>query len=308
MKMAVAFLNVLSKGAFIMYLARIRTDYNTRQKTLVSVGYIKELDGKKENDDEKSKTGDEVDEVERITILLIKDVLESMGRSKDKDNVVALLQSHLITTNNDILALTKEYCSEIELPWGLVIALKSKIRSYNVQLDDPWSMQVNPKQTEVTFSAPHIARNAKKINTVARRQSSKETDIRDDMSDMASRNLGYPSSSFSDTHSTFSRDSRGGPSIATPRSSHSPSRYGETPTQNSISFGDNQTDEMKALFTEHQKTVNVQVDECRKFVEFSMDKILGVIEQKLVTASPPHAATPGFAHANIPPAAAPSAA
>jgi hypothetical protein len=303
MKMAVAFLNVLSKGAFIMYLARIRTDYNTRQKTLVSVGYVKELDGKKEHDDE-NKTGAD-DEVDRITCLLIKDVLESMGRSKDRDNVVVLLQSHLITTNNDILALTKEYCSEIELPWGFVIALKSKIRSYKVQLDDPWSMQLDPaaKQAEVTFSAPHIAKNVKKINTVARRQSSKDipTNIRGDMSDIASTNFGYPSSPFSNCST-----SHGGPSIATPRSSHSPSRCGETPTQSS--FGDNQTDDIKALFTEHQKTVNVQVDECRKFVEFSMDKILGVIEQKLVTANPPHAATPGFAHVNIPPVVAPSAA
>jgi bacteriorhodopsin len=32
MKVAVAFLNVFSKGSFMMYLARIRTDHNTRQK------------------------------------------------------------------------------------------------------------------------------------------------------------------------------------------------------------------------------------------------------------------------------------
>merc|ERR1719281_947637 len=40
MKVAVAFLNVFSKGSFMMYLARIRTDHQTRQKTLVAVGYV----------------------------------------------------------------------------------------------------------------------------------------------------------------------------------------------------------------------------------------------------------------------------
>merc|ERR1719261_543943 len=40
MKVAVAFLNVFSKGAFMMYLARIRTDHQTRQKTLAAVGYV----------------------------------------------------------------------------------------------------------------------------------------------------------------------------------------------------------------------------------------------------------------------------
>merc|ERR1719487_791606 len=42
MKVAVAFLNVFSKGAFMMYVARIRTDHHTRQKTLVAVGFVGE--------------------------------------------------------------------------------------------------------------------------------------------------------------------------------------------------------------------------------------------------------------------------
>merc|ERR1719258_157507 len=40
MKVAVAFLNLFSQGSFIMYLTRIRADYHTRQKTMVSVGYL----------------------------------------------------------------------------------------------------------------------------------------------------------------------------------------------------------------------------------------------------------------------------
>ena len=45
-----------------------------------------------------------------------------MGRSNDFDRVVEIMESHLITTNDDILALTGEYCREISLPWGFVKA------------------------------------------------------------------------------------------------------------------------------------------------------------------------------------------
>merc|ERR1719305_1615694 len=101
-----------------------------------------------------------------------------MGRSKDRAFVVDLLQAHLITSNDDIISLTKEYCREINLPWGLVLALKSKIRSHTIQLDDPWSMQneksAKPNGTEVSYAAPHIAKNNKKIESVRRRQSTLE--------------------------------------------------------------------------------------------------------------------------------------
>merc|ERR1719261_1537747 len=53
MKVAVAFLNLLSKGSFILYLTRIRADFQTRQKTMISLGYLK-TDGtvkKKNNED-----------------------------------------------------------------------------------------------------------------------------------------------------------------------------------------------------------------------------------------------------------------
>merc|ERR1719463_257049 len=40
MKVAVAFLNLFSKGSFILYLTRIRADFQMRQKTMVSLGYV----------------------------------------------------------------------------------------------------------------------------------------------------------------------------------------------------------------------------------------------------------------------------
>merc|ERR1719326_2069775 len=56
MKVAVAFLNLFSKGSFIMYLTRIRADYHTRQKTMISVGYL-HSDGTINNKNDKSKGG-----------------------------------------------------------------------------------------------------------------------------------------------------------------------------------------------------------------------------------------------------------
>merc|ERR1719506_2945231 len=176
-----------------MYLTRIRSDYHTRQKTMVSVGYL-HSDGTVANAN-KAKAGFDFDggngdgkaddEVMKTSTLhLIEEVLETMGRGKDKAFVVDLLQSHLVTTNEDVLSLTKEYCRDINLPWGLVLALKSKIRSHSIQLDDPWSMQQQqPKSptTELSYAAPHIAKSAKKIESVRRR--SMNAEFRDDMSD-----------------------------------------------------------------------------------------------------------------------------
>merc|ERR1719395_258749 len=90
MKVAVAFLNVFSKGAFIMYLARIRTDHNTRQKTLVACGYIDNMDSVMQQKQEESKDESGVD---KVTNMLVKEVLESMGRSKDLDNVLNSLRA-----------------------------------------------------------------------------------------------------------------------------------------------------------------------------------------------------------------------
>jgi bacteriorhodopsin len=283
MKVAVAFLNVFSKGAFIMYLARIRTDHNTRQATMLSVGYMTEAN--KGSALEDLEGADDKMSLDKITTMLIKEVLESMGRGKDHEQVIEILQAHLITSNDDILALTKEYCTEIGLPWGLMLALKSKIRSYRVQLDDPWSMQTSMgaknksgEPVEVSFSAPHIAKNEEKIKVVARRQSSiGELPAlgRDDLSDKAS-NPGYPSSSRSTAPSlppaAFGADAPGTPqTVRSGFSAYSPPKGKQDPEFARLS----------ALIEEHQKSVNGQVDETRQFVMQSMDRVMDVLEQRL---------------------------
>jgi bacteriorhodopsin len=265
MKVAVSFLNLFSKGSFILYLTRIRADFQTRQKCMVSLGYLG-ADGivkKKAGEDagyegagKDGKALKDEESMEPTTLMMVEEVLETMGRSKDKSFVVDLLQAHLITSNDDILSLTKEYCREINLPWGLVLALKSKIRSHTIQLDDPWSMKDTgkPQDTQVSYAAPHIAKNEKKILSVQRRQSS-----------------------YDDAMSVTS-------SAALSPAVHGALGHGHA--------GPNQPDEanVAALLDSHQKHVNFQVDECRTFVMQSMDKIMTVLEQRLTDVNHPHTA------------------
>jgi bacteriorhodopsin len=283
MKVAVAFLNVFSKGSFMMYLARIRTDHNTRQKTLVAVGYIDEkgVTLAKDANKDACKSSD----VDNITCMLVKEVLECMGRSKDTDNVLAGLERHLITNNDDILALTKEYCAEINLPWGLILALKSKIRSYNIQLGDAWSMQFHNEEAladvTVSLSAPHIARNKEKIEHVVRRQNSKDLasiPSRSRTNSKDSNLMDFPSGSR-----TNSKDSNHMPIEETTSDRISTSGLlpptGQSPSSVSSDDGINK---MTDLLEDHQEAVNRQVDECRDFVRGQMDKIIEALDQRMI--------------------------
>jgi bacteriorhodopsin len=307
MKLAVAFLNVFSKGAFIMYLARIRSDHEMRQKTMLSVGYLKdvsqsEFDGL---DGVQTHAGTEKETVDKITNLLIKEVLESMGRSKDQDHVVELLQSLLITSNDDILSLTKEYCREVDLPWGLIIALKSKIRSFQVQSDDAWSMQaLNGPRPEISFSAPHIAKNEVKLRAIIRRQSK---DFADDASEAGHSVCGSATgrSAQSTAPSSLAMPGRAAMRKATsgaddeapyPMSPRGPMTFSSQLSATSPARGDpEEVAKLSALVERNQREVSGQVDECREFVVQSMDKIMDMLEQRLNAENKPKAPAFGAA-------------
>jgi bacteriorhodopsin len=279
MKVAVAFLNVFSKGSFMMYLARIRTDHTTRQKTLVACGYVEERDGiaQASSTDKNLQANKEsdADVIDKVTCMLIKDVLETMGRSKDLDKVLVCLQAHLITSNDDILALTKDYCAEIDLPWGLILALKSKIRSYNIQLGEAWSMQGDDKEklADITISlaAPHIAKNKGKIERVVRRQS---------MTDVPADFVSETADNVSEQPSLIPRNA----CVLDSPSSH----FGESASAHG---GTSDMQKLMGLLEDHQKGVNVQVDECRTFVTQSMGKIMDVLEQRVVDLNTPRTAS-----------------
>ena len=66
---------------------------------------------------------------------------------------------------------TVQTCREVDLPWGLIIALKSKIRSYNVQSDDTWSMQAfNGPRAEVSFARAAAYPGGRNVLTGKRRE------------------------------------------------------------------------------------------------------------------------------------------
>jgi hypothetical protein len=212
-----------------------------------------------------------------------------MGRSKDYPSVIGRLQAHLITCNEDILALTKDYCVEIDVPWGLILALKAKIRSYNIQLGDAWSMQGDSKDglANVTLSlaAPHIAKDKKKIEYVVRRQSSKDLN--------ASEFTLHSSHDLADGASSEMTSQY-------PRSPRNAEMWSNSPFVETQASSGAQNEDMRKisnLMEDHQKKVNAQVDECRDFVMQSMDKIMGVLEQRLDTNNRVAKATAGPASA-----------
>lgn len=130
------------------------------------------------------------------------------------------------------------------------------------------------KPTDVTLSlaAPHISKNKGKIEYVVRRQSSIEAtdtasqhhkDIDDNASQLSS-GLGYPIS---------------------PRTVNGMSSGGGASPFAETSRGAVSNDEMRKLtnlLQDHQKSVNGQVDECRTFVMQSMDRIMDVLEQRVL--------------------------
>jgi hypothetical protein len=164
MKMVAAFLDVLSKGAFIIYVNRIRRHNETLEKPEVSQrctqGERTQSDGFFDLDGVLRPWRIDQDGLDDSTHILITMVLTDMGRSKDEYKIVDLLESCRITSTPDILALRREHCSEIGLPWGLVLALKSKIRSQSLQVDDPWLMQTSGKTARASTSAPRFAKSA----------------------------------------------------------------------------------------------------------------------------------------------------
>jgi hypothetical protein len=277
MKVAVAFLNVLSKGAFMMYVARIRTDHHTRQKTLIAVGYFGE-DGEVELGERNGDSVNDPNRLGKITRMLIKEVLESMGRANDFDKVVDVMESHLITSNDDILALTAEYCDEISLPWGFVKACKTKIRKYKVMAGDDWGVKTaseSGRSQSISVAAPHIARNKDKLTRV-----------------IASRHQGT-SVYGADPPSLDSVDaaSEGGLSGVSfiPNSPRSPRSIEERaidrqvykPEKNDNTITKADLKELMDRLVSNERRVDAQINESKEFVINSMDKVMDVFERRM---------------------------
>jgi hypothetical protein len=157
MKIAVAFLNVLSKGAFMYYLMRVRGDLEVKEMVMQEANAINGADSK-------SKFApygvDEKPEESKISSKLnavVFDVLQSMGRQADHEPLKEVLEHNMITTHEDLLVLTQSYCESIGLPYGFVTACKTKIRQHRVDSQDKWNLTADKNNNNENFDTVSVA-------------------------------------------------------------------------------------------------------------------------------------------------------
>jgi len=140
MKIAVAFLNVFSKGAFVFYINRVRADIEVREQALTQMKLKQEI-----RDPEEGLLAEERQwTLNKSTAAIIEEVLATMGRTTDFAAVKAVLERNMITSSDDMLVLTPAYCKEIQMPWGFVTAVKQKIRAQMAEQQDAWTLKRDP--------------------------------------------------------------------------------------------------------------------------------------------------------------------
>jgi bacteriorhodopsin len=180
MKIAVAFLNVLSKGAFMYYLMRVRGDLEVKEMVMAEANAVSQPDmknkfapyGVDETKPEESKLTSKLN-------AIIFDVLQSMGRQSDHEPLKEVLEHNMITTHEDLLVLTQSYCDSIGLPYGFVTACKTKIRQYRVDSQDKWNLTAEKTHTDnfdtVSVATaplpPQVANDPRKLKEHNRRNS-----------------------------------------------------------------------------------------------------------------------------------------
>jgi hypothetical protein len=159
MKIAVAFLNVLSKGSFIYYLMRVRGDLEVKEMVMAEANAVNGPDTKKLGPYGFMAAGEDgKPEEQKITgklCSIIFEVLQVMGRQTDFEPLKEVLENHMITTQEDLMVLTSEYCDSICLPYGFVTACKAKIRQRRVENQEKWNL--NPDKAQDSFDAVSVA-------------------------------------------------------------------------------------------------------------------------------------------------------
>jgi bacteriorhodopsin len=177
MKVAVAFLNVISKGVFTLYLIRVRDDQRLREKvTAERVG----LPGHNGEEAKDKKFG-----VSAHFVAMIQEALGVIGRSRDFEDIMKILDQNMITTPDDLMVLTPTYCEDIGLPWAVVFSFKDRWRRMQVNNADAWQLKERMLMQQehahamrnydptmefgpVSPAAPHVARNPEKLQKVLR--------------------------------------------------------------------------------------------------------------------------------------------
>jgi bacteriorhodopsin len=177
MKIAVAFLNVFSKGVFIFYLSRVNADMKMREQAMSEFEVVAEIEGKK--DKLKGLGEDFADfsskEITSRLACVIEEILTSMGRGKDYNGIKEVFETHMINTTDDVMVLTQKYCEGIALPWGFVVSCKQKIKSSKHQVDDVWGFPKEENARSVYQDGgplpPQVANDPRKLREHHRRNS-----------------------------------------------------------------------------------------------------------------------------------------
>jgi bacteriorhodopsin len=179
MKIAVAFLNVLSKGAFIYYLMRVRGDLEVREMVMAEAKAVSGPDKKKlaaygiVSDDKAEES-----QINGKLSAVIFEVLHAMGRQTDFEPLKEVLEQHMITTQEDLMVVTKPYCDSIGLPFGFVTACKQRIKQRKVEAQENWTLNakeiVDNADTLSQATAPlppQVANDPRKLKEHHRRAS-----------------------------------------------------------------------------------------------------------------------------------------
>jgi bacteriorhodopsin len=174
MKVAVAFLNVFSKGWFVLYCMRVQSNERVREAVQDVEHYAKRSDEYTRNREENHHVAS------RMLFENVAATLRKIGRAKDFDNVMALLEANMITSTEEIGQLTEPYCKSIGLPWAFVFAFNETQKHAKLRELDTWTLSTedmkkeyedhkqnsayaNQKNHLVLASAPHIAANPAKL-------------------------------------------------------------------------------------------------------------------------------------------------
>merc|ERR1719337_718044 len=103
-------------------------------------------------------------------VVMIQETLSTIGRSRDFDDVMRILDANMITSPDDLLVLTQTYCEEVNLPWAFVFSFKDRWRRMKVNNADAWQLSEqktdlsSPRQVKtwehswgpVSPAAPHV--------------------------------------------------------------------------------------------------------------------------------------------------------
>ena len=126
-------------------VSRVNSNIRVREHAINQFEVVAELEHKKNTLKQLGQAADQTEISVRLAVI-IEEVLASMGRGKDFNAMKETLEANIITTTDDIMVLTQNYCESISIPWGFVVACKQKVRASRAQNDDSWTFPNKDEQ------------------------------------------------------------------------------------------------------------------------------------------------------------------